>query len=61
LFVWSVAVVLFMLKGYFFSGYYFSKGEFRHAVLLLAGALLAMLGAWFQLRSGTRSYKRGSY
>jgi hypothetical protein len=48
--VWSVVVVLFMVKGYVFSAYYFEAGEFRTAMMLTAGAIIALAGAWFQFR-----------
>ena len=33
-FLWSVAVTVLLLKGYIFSGYRFTPGEFRMACLL---------------------------
>lgn len=51
--VWSVAVLVLMVKGYIFSSYYFEKGELRPALLLMGGALLAAVGAWFQMSSRT--------
>jgi hypothetical protein len=50
LLVWSVVVVLAMIKGYVFSSYYFDKGEFSTTVMLIAGGLLALGGSWFQFR-----------
>lgn len=50
LLVWSVVVVLAMIKGYIFSSYYFDKGEFSTALMLIAGGILALGGAWFQFR-----------
>ena len=50
-FLWSLAVLLLMARGFFFSRYYFAGApEFHRALYLTAGALLAALGAWFQLR-----------
>lgn len=48
-FLWSLAVVVLLVKGYFVSGYHFSGGEFRTALYLLAASLVALLGAWFQM------------
>jgi hypothetical protein len=45
-FVWSLAVAVLMLKGYVFSGYYFSHGEVKTAGGLLLGAWIAVVGAW---------------
>jgi hypothetical protein len=40
-----------MFRGYFLGGYVFSgKDEFRMAVWLTAGALVAIIGAWSQFR-----------
>jgi len=51
-FVWALIVFVMMVKGYIFGGYYFSSGEFRTAVMLMAGALIALLGAWYGLKQG---------
>jgi len=48
-FVWSLVVVLLLLKGYIFSGYHFSPGEFRTAMCLIAGSVIALMGAWVQM------------
>lgn len=52
-FVWSLAVMLVLIKGYIFSGYHFAPGEFRTAIYLIAGSIIAMIGAW--ARMGQRS------
>src|ERR1035441_2828436 len=50
-FLWSLAVLATMARGFFFSHYYFAGlPEFRGALYLTAGALIAALGAWFQWR-----------
>jgi hypothetical protein len=50
-FLWSLAVLVVLIRGYFFSSYYFrGQPAFYHALYLLAGALIAAFGAWFQLR-----------
>jgi hypothetical protein len=47
--LWSLAVAVLLIKGYIFSGYRFSPGEFNTALYLIGGSLLALPGA-FQLR-----------
>lgn len=50
-FLWSLVVLLMMIRGFFFSRYHFDgPPDFHRALYLIAGALLAALGAWFQLR-----------
>jgi len=50
-FLWSLAVLATMARGFFFSHYYFAgPPEFHRALYLTAGALIAALGAWFQVR-----------
>ena len=50
-FLWSLAVFVLMVRGFFLSGYYFGDaGMVKTALYLTVGALLAMVGAWFQLR-----------
>ncbi len=57
-FVWSVVVLGFMIKGYVFSSYYFGKGGLKVAIYLMAGALVALIGAWFQIRpTAEKKYK----
>jgi len=49
--LYSVAVFGLMARGYFLSSYVFSgRDEFRVAVWLTLGAMLAILGAWSQFR-----------
>ncbi len=48
-FLWSLAVTVLLVKGYFISGYHFAPGEVRTAFYLTAGSLVALLGAWFQM------------
>jgi len=47
--LWSLAVAVLLLRGYFFSGYRFAPGTVSTALYLIAGSLVAVLGAWFQL------------
>ena len=59
--LWSVVVPLMMLKGYFFGSYRFLKeGSFSMAVYLILGALLAIAGAWSQLRKPV-AMRQGRY
>ena len=50
-FLWSLAVFVLMVKGYYLSPYSFGDmSGFKTASLLTVGALLAIFGAWFQMR-----------
>jgi hypothetical protein len=53
-FVWSLVVTAMMIQGYFFSGYGFDPGGFLTAVALIVGSLIAIAGAWSQMRPSTR-------
>ncbi len=55
-FVWSLVVTILLVKGYIFSGYRFSPGEFRTAVYLIAGSAIGLIGAWMQMgrKAGAR-------
>ena len=48
-FLWALAVVGLMVKGYIFTGYHFGPGEAKTAGYLVLGSLLALWGAWFQM------------
>jgi hypothetical protein len=49
--LYSLAVFGMMFRGYFLEGYVFSgKDEFRMAIWLTVGALVAIVGAWSQFR-----------
>jgi hypothetical protein len=48
--LWSLIVAVLLVKGYVFSGYKFGTGEFKTAIYLIVASLIAVLGAWFQLR-----------
>ena len=48
-FIWSLAVTLLLFKGYIFSGYHFTPGEFRTAIYLIVGSIVALIGAWAQM------------
>lgn len=57
-FVWSLAVAVLLLKGYFFSGYRFAPGGVRTGLELLGASWLALIGAWFALRQPARNSYR---
>ena len=48
-FVWSLVVAVLLLKGYIFSGYRFSPGEFGPVMLLIAGSWIALLGSFARM------------
>jgi hypothetical protein len=49
--LYSLAVFGMMFRGYFLGGYVFGgKDEFRMAIWLTVGALVAIIGAWSQFR-----------
>jgi hypothetical protein len=53
-FLWSLAVFAMLVKGFFLSPYHFEgPGGLKSAGLLTCGALLAIVGAWFQMASPT--------
>jgi hypothetical protein len=45
-FLWALIVVVLMVKGYVFSGYFFAPEELKITGWILGGALLALIGAW---------------
>jgi len=50
-FLWSLVVLLMMARGFFFSPYHFEGApDFHRALWLLAGAIIAVFGAWFVWR-----------
>jgi len=48
-FLWSLAVTVLLVKGYFLGGYHFAAGDVSTALYLTAGSLIALLGAWLQM------------
>lgn len=54
-FVWSLVVMLLLVKGYLLSAYHFGPGEFRTATYLMVGSILAVPGAWVQMGRQTRA------
>ncbi len=56
-FLWSLAVLAMMARGFFFSHYHFAgPPAFHRALYLMAGAIIAAFGAWFQLRREVLKY-----
>lgn len=60
-FLWSLAVVVMMIRGFFFSSFRFSPGSngAHQAAWLIVGSLIALLGAWWrmmQLGAARRRY-----
>jgi hypothetical protein len=48
-FLWSLAVLVLMVKGYVLTGYRFSSGEARTAGYLMLCSVIALLGAWWSM------------
>jgi hypothetical protein len=48
-FLWALLVSIYLVKGYFLSGYRFSPEEFKNVLYLVIGSLIALLGAFVQL------------
>ncbi len=48
-FVWTLAVLVLMIKGYVFGSYHFDAASARIAAYLVLGALLALVGGWMQM------------
>jgi hypothetical protein len=46
-FLWSLAVAVQIVRGYYLSGYRFSPGEPTSVLYLFIGSLAALLGSWF--------------
>ena len=56
-FVWSLVVAVLLLKGYIFSGYRFSPGEFGPVMLLIVGSWIALLGSFARMLRQLRGYR----
>jgi hypothetical protein len=54
-FLWSLTVVVLIVKGYYLSGYRFTPGEPKSVLYLFIGSLVALIGSWFVM---TRRAKR---
>lgn len=49
--IWSIGVLLVLIKGYIFSGYYFGGfGGFLNAMWFILAAALAAVGSWLRYR-----------
>lgn len=48
--IWSLLVVILLIKGYVFSSYKFESGNVSTAAYLLIASLLGLIGAWFAFR-----------
>ena len=56
-FVWSLVVAVLLLKGYIFSGYRFSPGEFGPVMCLIVGSAIALLGSFARMLRQLRGYR----
>ena len=56
-FVWSLVVAVLLLKGYIFSGYRFSPGEFGPVMCLIVGSWIALLGSFARMLRQLRGYR----
>lgn len=55
--IWSIGVVLVLIKGYIFSGYYFGGfWGFLNAVWFILAAILAAVGSWLRYRQPERRW-----
>lgn len=51
--LWSLAVAAMLVRGYFFSSYHFTPGDFLPALGFVGAALLALAGSALQVRRKT--------
>lgn len=58
-FLWSLGVVVLLVKGYIFSGYHFSTGEAPKACGLMLASAIALIGSWSAM--WFRAERRGRY
>ena len=56
--LWSLVVAALIVKAYWLSGYRFEAGEHKTALWLLGASLLALPGAWFQMRRKLQRSRR---
>ena len=60
-FFWNLVVLAMLIRGFVFSHYHFDgPAAFHRALYLMAGAIIAALGAWFQLRNEPQLRRRGA-
>lgn len=57
-FLWSLAVTVLLVKGYFLSGYRFGAGEVKTAFYLVVASIVALFGAWFQMTRKLAGFRR---
>lgn len=48
-FLWALLVTIYLVKGYFLSGYRFTPSEFKTVAYTVAGAFIALIGAFSQM------------
>jgi hypothetical protein len=53
--LWSLVVLIVLVKGYFISSYHFSPGGINTALYLIGGAFLALIGSWFRMTANLSS------
>lgn len=56
--IWSLLVVILLIKGYVFSGYKFESGNVSTAAYVLGASLLGLIGAWFAFRQQPKRTSR---
>jgi hypothetical protein len=57
-FLWSLVILVVLVKGFFLSPHVFEPGEWKTAALITLGALVAVAGAWFRLRQARDRWSR---
>ena len=53
-FLWSLTVVVMLLRGYIFTGYHFQPGAVSLAIYLTLASLIALVGGWLQMFGRSR-------
>jgi hypothetical protein len=48
-FLWSLVVLIVLVKGYFLSSYHFAPGSVNTALYLIGGSFIALIGSWFRM------------
>ena len=48
-FLWCLAVMVLLIRGYAFTGYHFSPGEAPKAGWLVLGSVIALFGGWWAM------------
>ena len=52
-FLWSLFVVVMIVRGYYLSGYRFGPAEPTGVLYLFIGSLIALIGSWFVMTKRT--------